>query len=427
MLNKVLSAIEKYDMLSSSKKVTVALSGGADSVTLLYALLSLKEDLGIELSAAHLNHQLRGEESERDEAFVKALCKKLNVPLVCEKADINAESQKTGESTELCARRIRYAFFERVADGGLIATAHTASDSAETVLLNLSRGTALKGLTGIPAVRDIFIRPLIFVTREEIEGYCKDNGIEYVDDSTNFTDDYTRNKIRHNVIPVLKGINPSLENTISRTARYLSEDNDYLESVALDIYNNVKSEGGIKTEKLIKLHPSISKRVIALYLGEQGIEAFSVNIEGVLSILSGGRVVMPNAVALKSEKGVLRVETNRKSAEFSTSYRVVEKEKFKKINNLLLKNTLDYDKIEGEICLRTKMSGDKMRQQGRGVTKTLKKLCTENAVDLSLRDNLPVIADEKGVIWAYGFGVSDRVKTDASTKNFLIIESELNH
>lgn len=427
MLNKVLAAIEKHSMLRTSKKVTVALSGGADSVTLLYVLISLKENLGIELSAAHLNHQLRGEESERDEAFVKALCKKLQVPLVCERADINAESKRTGESTELCARRIRYAFFERVADGGLIATAHTASDSAETVLFNLSRGTALKGLTGIPAVRDIFIRPLISVTREEIEDYCKENGIEYVDDSTNFTDDYSRNKIRHNVIPELKEINPSLENTLSRTARLLGEDSEYLEAVALDMYNKVRCEGGIKTEVLIDLHPSISKRVIAHFLSTLGIEAFSVNIEAVLGVLKGGKVVMPSGVTLKSEKGELTVETEIKPAEFSTTYRVVEIEEFQKINNLLLKNTLDYDKIKGEICLRTKISGDKMRQSGRGVTKTLKKLCTENAVDLHLRANLPVMADDMGVIWAYGFGVDDRVKVDPSTKKFLIIESELKY
>lgn len=425
MLDKVLATIENYGMLSSSNKITVALSGGADSVTLLYVLLKLKEGLGIEIKAAHLNHQLRGEESERDEAFVRDLCKRLNVPLICEKADITAESKKTGDSTELCARRIRYAFLDRVADGGLIATAHTASDSVETVLFNLTRGTALKGLTGIPAVRGKFIRPLLMVTRQEVEQYCRDENIEYVDDSTNFTDEYTRNKIRHNVIPVLKGINSSLENTVCRTVRFLSEDNDCLEQKALAIYNDVRCEQGINCERLLNTHPALTKRVIAFFLADNGIEAFSVNIEGVLGILPGGKIVMPNEVLLKSEKGVLYIEKEIKSAQFSTSYRVTDVKEFQKINNLLLKNALDYDKIVGEFCIRAKLAGDKMRLSGRGITKTLKKLCTENAVDLSLRKNLPVIADEIDVIWAYGFGVSERVQVDSSTKKILIVESEL--
>ncbi len=428
MFKKVLATIEKYGMLTHSRKITVALSGGADSVTLLYVLLRLKEQLGIELRAAHLNHQLRNEESERDEAFVKRLCEELNIPLIVEKADINAQCKKTGESTELAARKIRYAFFERVAEGGLIATAHTASDSAETVLFNLSRGTALKGLTGIPAVRGIFIRPLISVTRAEVEQYCKEQNINFVDDSTNFTDDYTRNKIRHNVIPVLKEFNSSLENTLSRTACILSEDNDCLDGLARELYNRVKSENGIKTAELSGVHPAIAKRVIAFFLNDIGIDAMSVNIEGVLAILNGGKVIMPNAVALKSQKGTLFIEKETAPAEFTTEYSVVDREEFeklKKVNSLLLKNTLDYDKIIGEFCIRPKLSGDKMRISGRGVTKTLKKLCTENAVDLTLRDNLPVAADEQGVIWGYGFGVSERVEVDSSTKNFLILKSEL--
>ncbi len=428
MLDKVLKGITEYDMLRQSHRVTVALSGGADSVSLLNALIQLKEELNIEIYAAHLNHCLRGDESDRDEAFVRALCEKMNITLFCEKADINTESAKSGESTELCARRVRYQFLERVAAGGVIATAHTASDSAETVLLNLTRGTALKGLCGIPAVRGIFIRPLILVTRAEVEQYCEKNKISYVTDSTNLTDDYTRNKIRHNVVPTLCEINTSFENTVTRTAKILSEDNSFLEQAAARLYSESEKENGLKTERLLAAHPAISKRVIMRYLSENGVDAFSANLEQVLGILQGGKVVLPAKKTLSVKKGVLKLEKEEEAAEFQVEYSVINREIYenlKKVNTLLLKNTLDYDKISGEVLLRGRISGDKIRLSGRGVTKTLKKLYTENAVPQGQRENLPLLADNLGPVWVHGFGVAERVEVDCKTKNILLVKSEI--
>ena len=201
MLKKVLAAIEDYGMLGKGSTVTVALSGGADSVALLYCLLELKEQFSLNIRAAHLNHNLRGDESLRDANFVADLCKKLNVDLSLKSADVSSVAKETGESIELAARRVRYDFLNEVS-GGIIATAHTASDSFETMLFNLSRGTAIKGLSGIPPKRDNLIRPLIYCTRADVEEYCKQNNISFVTDSSNLSDDYTRNKIRHNVVPV---------------------------------------------------------------------------------------------------------------------------------------------------------------------------------------------------------------------------------
>ena len=186
--NSVLSAIEQFSLLDASKNITVALSGGADSVALIYALYRLREKLGITLSAAHLNHMIRGEEALRDEEFVKKLCKKYEIPLFCERTDVPAFAKIQGLSLETAAREVRYGFLERV-NCGVIATAHTASDNLETVLFNLSRGTALKGLCGIPPKRGIFIRPLILASRSEIEDYCKKNNLDFVTDSTNLSDD----------------------------------------------------------------------------------------------------------------------------------------------------------------------------------------------------------------------------------------------
>ena len=222
MRNKVIKTIEKYNLINNGDNIIVALSGGADSVSLLYVLISLKEQYNLTVSAAHLNHQLRGEESVRDYNFVKNLCNSLDIKLFYKEVDINALSKETKESTELCGRNARYDFFQQLSNehNAKIATAHTASDNLETVIYNIARGTSINGLKGIVPKRNYIIRPLINVNREDVENFCTENSISYVNDSTNFLDDYTRNKIRHNVIPVLKNINSNAETS----ATYLSED-----------------------------------------------------------------------------------------------------------------------------------------------------------------------------------------------------------
>ena len=230
----LLEAIERFSLLENTKNVTVALSGGADSMALLFSLNSLKDVLGITVKAAHLNHLIRGDEAFRDEEFVKGVCEKLGIELFIKRADIPLLAKEKGISTELAARETRYEFLESVASGGAVATAHTASDNLETVIYNLTRGSGIDGIAGIPAKRDIFIRPLILCTRSQIDDYCAKHEISFVTDSSNLSDDYTRNKIRHNIVPVLKEINPSVENTVLRSSLILKEDAEYLKSLAED-------------------------------------------------------------------------------------------------------------------------------------------------------------------------------------------------
>ncbi|MBP3692302.1 MAG: tRNA lysidine(34) synthetase TilS, partial [Clostridia bacterium] len=172
MINTVIEAIEQYNMLKNVKTVTVALSGGADSVALLLAMLQLRSRYGITVKAAHLNHNLRGEESDRDEQFVRSLCEQYKVELAVKSVDVKNLAQSTKQSVELAARAARYEFF--ACCDGVVATAHTADDNIETVLLNLVRGTGLEGICGIPPVREGFIRPLIMCTRAQIEQFCKE-------------------------------------------------------------------------------------------------------------------------------------------------------------------------------------------------------------------------------------------------------------
>lgn len=421
MLKKVLKAIEDYGMLKGHNAVTVALSGGADSVALLHCILCLREMLGVDVYALHLNHLLRGAESDRDEQFVKELCEKWNVPLIIDRADINNESAKTGESTELAARRVRYAFFEKECHG-VVATAHTASDLAETVLFNLTRGTAAAGLCGIPPLRDIYIRPLIFCTRQEIERYCEDNELEYVNDSTNFTDDYTRNKIRHNAVPVLKEINPSFENSVLRMSSSLREDNSYLESVANTEYEKALSDGKIKVENLKLLHPSIAKRVLKKYFGR---DIDSVNLELLYKTAIGqlGATVLPSGITARVKNGTLQLEKGESKPNFSYKTEI-RKENIEKINSLLLKNALDCGKIIGVPVVRERQPHDEIRLANRGVTKSLKKLFNEMKIPENERAILPVICDDKGVIWVCGAGTAERVKVDEKTKEVFIIKTE---
>ena len=430
MEKSVLTAIERFSLLENTREVTVALSGGADSMSLLYALYSLKERLGITLSAAHLNHMIRGKEAMRDEEFVKHACEKLDIPLFCERIDVPAYAKQRKISTELAAREVRYEFLSRVSRGA-VATAHTASDNLETVLFNLTRGSALKGLCGIPPKRGIFIRPLILCTRDEVESYCEKKGIEYVTDSTNLSDEYTRNKIRHNVIPVLKQINPAVEKAAVRTAAELSRDNAFLEECADKYLADNISGGGLNVSVL----PSapIAKRAIKQF-AEMSAPQLSLDNLHILEIYrickEGGRTGLPSDFTAEIKNGRLfitnyntenckkikfKVETERRINDLFT--------KGKKINNLLLNNSLDCDKIIGKSVLRTRLAGDSIRLAGRGCTKSLKKLMNELSVPNGLRDSIPVIADEAGVIWVYGIGVAQRCAVTKNSNEIMIIKA----
>ncbi len=276
---RVTEALTSFGMLEACRSVTVGLSGGADSCALLGTLYSLREELGIELSACHINHSLRGAESDRDEMFARELCDKLGVPAEVYRIDVRSAVGKH-ESIEQAARRLRYECFEKARErfGSVIATAHTANDNAETVLMNMIRGTGTKGLAGIPPVRDGMIRPLILCTREQTEDYCRKNGIEYVTDSTNLEDDCTRNRIRHNVLPLLKEFNPSFIAAVSRMTRAVGEDEDFMAQYAAEYAEKARTEGGYDSRRLKELHPAVRFRIIAAVLKENGIEPSALRI-----------------------------------------------------------------------------------------------------------------------------------------------------
>lgn len=285
---KVMRAISDCNMLNTGDAVVAALSGGADSVSLLQALITLRERLGITVSACHVNHCLRGEESDRDMQFCEDLCARLGVELKILRIDVAAQQQKH-ESLEECARRIRYAFFDEVSRGKKLATAHNSNDCAETVILNILRGTGLKGLCGIPPVRGNIIRPLIYCTRAEVERYCAENSLSFVTDSTNLCCDYTRNKVRHGILPQMLEINGSLFDTMSRMEKSLREDSELLECMASEALEKAQKNGGWVAAELAKLPKPVRARAVKQILSANGIEPSALRINTTLEIIENGK------------------------------------------------------------------------------------------------------------------------------------------
>lgn len=277
---------------NGTNSVIVALSGGADSVSLLYVMNMLKEEFNIELEACHVNHNLRGEESESDELFVRNFCTELNIPLTVRSINIK-NLLKKHESIEECARNARYSFFEEISKDKLVATAHNSDDNCETVLLNLLRGTALKGLCGIPPVRNNIIRPLINTARSEIEYFCKEHCLQYVTDSTNLSDEFTRNKIRLTVIPLLEKINPSIKTGISRMCRSLREDEALLSTLADELKKTAvikKADGTHAYDvSLLSNQPlSLLNRIISSVLTQNNISPSALRINEIVETLKFG-------------------------------------------------------------------------------------------------------------------------------------------
>lgn len=293
-VSKVRSAIAEHTMTSGSNCVCAALSGGADSVSLLRALCELSGGLGLEITACHLNHGLRGEESDSDERFCRELCERLGVSLYAKKINVSELVQKH-ESIEEAARRVRYAFFEEALEhfGGnsVLATAHNANDNAETVLLNLTRGTGLLGLCGIPPVRELgmsgkrVIRPLLYCTRVEIEEYLRTLGQNFVTDKTNLSEDYTRNKLRRRVLPELEALNPSVVGGIGRMTDNLRADSDFLEALADKALIETREGRGWNALAIAALSQPIKARVVRKILLQGGVEPSALRIETAISLL----------------------------------------------------------------------------------------------------------------------------------------------
>ncbi|MBQ2671607.1 MAG: tRNA lysidine(34) synthetase TilS [Clostridia bacterium] len=444
MISKALNTIKKHQMLFDAKKVVVGFSGGADSTALLHFLHYFVSEKGkkFQVLAVHVNHNLRGEESKRDEDFVRGFCKKHGINLAVKQADIKKNSKESKIGLEEAGREVRYQIFNEYAKNEKIkiATAHTLSDSVETMILNLIRGSGLKGLCGIPPVRGKIIRPLLDVSRGEIEKYCKENGLSYIHDSTNFEKNYTRNKIRLEIIEYLKKINPAFEFSVGRTIEILRNEENYLEKVANESLKAVKLSGGYDAKKINSLDTAIKNRVVFKIINNfTGKNPENKHIESVLNIIKKEKkeADLPNNTKLICENGILRIKNKKLKKKINWEYPIKNINSLTEIKtdiiiNILskcdydkIKNkksaALDYDKLPKGSVLRNRRPGDKFRLPVRKVTKSLKKLFNELKIPEDIRDKIPVIAYKNEVIWIDKIGTSEDYIPDENTNKIAVI------
>mgnify|MGYP002623652970 CR=1 FL=1 len=444
MTAKVTSAIEKYNMLSYGQTVVVGLSGGADSVALTHILLSLKERYSLNLIAAHINHCIRGQEADRDEQFVRCFCEEHSVPLKTLRFDVPKEAEKTGESEEECGRRIRYEFFSSLAgEDGVIATAHNLNDAVETFFINLSRGTGLKGLCSIPAKRDNIIRPLINCSRDEIEEYCRENSLSFVTDSTNLSDVFTRNKIRHGVLPVMTEINEQFLALMNRTLDNLKSDEEYLSKLSSGFISLYCENGKVPADSLCAEAQSIKYRVIVKMCSDaSGYIPDKKQLELIDEMLfdkKGGAVQLngeyyavcrDNCFFIEKKKEITaawQVKLKNFDTEIQTpvgiyKFNIFNQKDLHFVQKNVLENAFDCDKIKGSVVIRSRMDGDSIRPKNRGVSKSLKKLFLEEKIPLEKRNSIAVLSDDNGVFLVEGLCVDERVKITRDTKNIITLE-----
>ena len=459
MTEKILKFADEFDMLPETGLVLACVSGGADSMCLLEALLDISRKRGFEVGALHFNHGLRGGESDRDEAFVRENCAMRGVMLRSRRGDVRAYAKKTGLGIEAAAREMRYVFFheaaaEAAAEGGIaerpvrIATAHTADDNAETIIMNLARGAGTSGLSGIPPVRGIIVRPMLTVSRTEVTRFLSSRGVAFVEDSTNSLEIYTRNKLRHTVIPALREINPGFSEAAASAAELLREDEEYLSGLASAfikeycIYRRNPVTAGAETltpevggDDLMKLPPAVAGRVIRKlhggslshkhvkavleFCGRAGPPA-RLSLPGATVYREYGRIVFSREPSRADGAGFAQIwltdgdriaipETGLEVSCASVECGGPDRDDSDgRINKSFTSFLFKTSEIYGRMTVRPRLEGDSIRLLGHNGTKTLKKLFIERKVPARERSRVPVIADDAGVLAVYGLGTGSR-------------------
>ncbi len=408
MLNDLLAQLKKYRMMEPGERIICAVSGGADSMALLWGMYLLREKLDIQLCAAHFNHHLRLAESDRDERFVREFCDQFQIPLFVG----GAEVQSGPKGLEAAARDARYAFLDALP--GKIATAHTADDNAETVLMHLIRGTGLKGLGGIMPISGKRIRPMLTCTRQQVLAFLGDCGIPYVEDSSNGSDAFLRNRLRHYVMPLLKRENPSFAENISQMAMGLREDEAALAALAdYDVLPSVS--------QLRSLSGPVRSRVLERFLKDCGVrEPERQHILLAESLIfsekpsasgrfPGNVTICRNYDCLEAAEAPaepLRIELPMDQEvlwePMGLTVRCRGAERIVNTQTVFTVHT------QGRLILRSRQSGDEIRLPGG--TKTLKKLFADRKIPAGQRLRIPVLADDAGVVGVYGIGASEARK-----------------
>ena len=444
--------------------LAAAVSGGADSMALLLLLRQLQPVFGYTLSACHVNHGLRGQSADRDEAFVRAECARLGVPLQVFHAasltgQVGAPPPHPGEDW---ARRLRYAAFAQLTGQGIdaIATAHTANDQAETLLLRLARGTGLHGAGGIRPKRGCYLRPLLCLTRAETEAVCRAAGQAWVTDETNATDAYARNRLRHSALPALQSTNAAAVQNLARFCEKAARVDAYLAAEAAKLLAAAQLPGAAPAWRLpplqaadpllleTALHSLVApvrdaeEKYVQLLCGivQQGSGAVQLTAQVRFCAGSGRfwqeklppQLLQPPELLPEQQpfqpaeqadlrlRGGWKVKAAVLSADFEEKIQVVHKKD--------LKNRADYARITTlytSLVLRARQPGDRFRPAGRGLSKPLRKWMNEAGVPNKLRDTLPLLASGSEILWVCGEGFADGLAPDTESRWILHLDAEI--
>ncbi len=447
---KALCALRQYSLFSQGDRIAVGVSGGADSVALLRFLAALRPQFGWDLVVCHIHHGLRGAEADRDECFVRALAEQLGLPCAVSHIDAAALALRDHISVEEAGRMARYAFFAQTAgEGGRIATAHTLDDSIETVLMNLVRGTGLRGLCGIPRIRGNIVRPLLDCTRAEVEDYLGALGQPYCTDSTNLTDDYTRNRIRHDILPRLCALNPNFPGAMARMLPRLAAQQALTDCLAAQSAQQLHAAcGGLSRQGLSALPEPVCDRLLLRLLEQNRLPVSAAAVERMTETLrTGGKLdlaarswffvaqgdlaaviyaplggIPPVPVPLPQEETpVILPFSPQKSLKLTLCNKIVANTS-EKFNISLLKYAIDCDRIKGYSFMRTRRPGDTFIVGEKQLS--LGEAWAAAGIPALLRPALMVLADEQGVLWAEGIGSSSRAAVTENTKQYVIIECQ---
>lgn len=452
MLVKVLQYIREQNLITPGDLVIAGVSGGPDSMALLHILIQLQPRLNFQLVAAHLNHGLRPEAAS-EEKFVRDYCQTVPLPFYSRQVDVQELAARGKKSLEEAGRDCRYQYFAQLAaelGATRIATAHHRDDNAETVLLNIIRGSGIKGLRGIRPVNGIIIRPLLRVDKNEIENYLAENSIKYCIDLSNYSTDFLRNRIRHNLLPLLQqDYNPRIVDGLNQLADIATIENDSMETQTAYFWEEliIKQETDeiiLDAHRILELHPAFQRRIImkalAAMQGENSWQATDVKL--VTNLLSkpgsSRRLQLKQGLYVKKVYGQI-VFTRKLTKKTRFNYKVTIpgqlyiKETGKTFSFQLLKREdfkpqagdlyLDYDKIKGELYLRSRQPGDVFCPWGMQGTKKIKDFFIDLKVPQAQRDQVPLLAAEQKIYAILGFRIAQDAAVDENTRRILLIHS----
>jgi len=455
---RFLYTISKFDMIKKGDKVILGVSGGPDSICLLHLMKKVRCELGIDLVVAHLDHMFRGEESLRDFQFVEGLCKKWDIAFYGKKVNVPNYIMKTKLSPEDAARRLRYNFFATLMeeiDADKVATGHNRNDHEETILMNILRGSGLDGLMGIDPVRDSYIRPLIEISREEIEKYLEGEGIPYRTDSTNLTVEYFRNSLRLELIPIIEERYCShLGSALRRLSEIARQDLDYIKQETSKVFNYVaKIRDGIiyiDIAKFLKLHEAIKHRIlrttVEFLCGDT--KDFELKHSKILSRFigessAGGRIDLPKGLYGEKEYKyfIVSKKGHREIPEYYYKLDIPGKVFIRETKTTIkasineyacgsidrsnpLIAQLDYDKIKSNLIVRNRRPGDRFIPLGSRNFKKIKDFFIDEKIPRFLRNNIPILESNGDIVWVGGMRIDDRFKITTRTKTSLVLNME---